>query len=340
MNFHDFWYIAAESEELGAGRVVGARILGEWVALFRDEQGRAVALEDRCLHRCAQLSRGRVREGRLQCAYHGWVYDAEGRVVDVPSAGPRGERYAHLRARTFQVREQDDYVYVRLSDSTDAEMKPFAVPFYKAEGWGAIRLKNRFKSNVTNCAENFVDIPHTAFVHPRIFRESRRERIEAAVRRANGSVVVSYRNERANLGLFARFLNPRGREIKHTDAFHMPNVTSVDYVFGPRRRFVITSQSVPVTDDETLVYTDLTYDYGIWNRLARPIIRRQAQTIINQDVEILGQQAETIRRYGARFTNTEADVIHVLIESIRDELSRGRDPRLLAEKTCEIEFWV
>lgn len=45
--------------------------------------------------------------------------------------------------------------------------------------------------------------------------------------------------------------------------------------------------------------------------------------IINQDIKILGEQMATINRYGAHFHNTEADVIHVLIESIRDELSRG-----------------
>ena len=120
----------------------------------------------------------------------------------------------------------------------------------------------------------------------------------------------------------------------------MPNVTSVDYIFGENRRFIITSQSVPVTDEETLVYTDLTYNYGIWNTFAKPIIRRQAQMIIDQDIAVLGDQMETIRKYGVRFGNTEADVIHVLIESIRNELSKGTDPRLLSEEEREIEFWV
>jgi hypothetical protein len=49
---------------------------------------------------------------------------------------------------------------------------------------------------------------------------------------------------------------------------------------------------------------------------------------------------ETIKRYGAQFSNTGADVIHVMIESIRDAIAEGRDPRLLPEKTFDIEFWV
>lgn len=355
MNFKDFWYIAAESKDLPRNTVIAVRLFDEWLALFRDEEGKAVALEDRCLHRCAPLSKGRVKDGELQCAYHGWVYDGRGAVVHVPSEGRRtGEEGCGRplrQARRFQVCESDDYVYVRLLEARDEKSegarraieddpKPFGIPFYRAAGWAAIRLRNRFHSSVTNCVENFVDIPHTAFVHPKIFRVSRNEMLTASVHRQAGSVVVDYHGERANFGIFSRFLNRQGREIQHKDAFFMPNVTSVDYIFNDRRRFIITSQAIPQGEEETLVYTDLTYNYGIWNSLARPVIRRAAQRIIDQDVDILDSQTQVIKRFGKRFSNTEADVIHVMIESIREALARGEDPRLMPEKRKEIKFWV
>ncbi len=339
MNFRDFWYIAADSRKLRAGQVISSKILGEWLAVFRDETGKAVALQDKCLHRCSQLSTGRVEGGKLQCAYHGWTYDGGGNVVAIPSEGP-GKPKQLRRAVPYLTMELDDYIYVRLAHEPSDDVQPFRVPCYKQDGWKAIRLVNRFRNNVTNCAENFIDIPHTVFVHPRIFRDEKRERFTASVRRKDGSVSVEYHNERANLGIFSWFLNPKGREIGHTDNFHMPNVTSVDYVFSPRRRFIITSQSVPLSDEETIVYTDLTYNYGIWNALAAPIVRKQAQTIIDQDVDILGEQMRNIKRYGDKFCHTEADVIHLMVESIRDELAKGSDPRLLPEKSHEIEFWV
>jgi phenylpropionate dioxygenase-like ring-hydroxylating dioxygenase large terminal subunit len=340
MDYGNFWYALADARDLGRDAVVGAQVLGQPLAVFRDETGKAVALEDRCLHRAAPLSMGRVRDGRLQCAYHGWTYAGPGCVVRVPSEGPGRSGRPKRCAKTFATLEVDDYVYVRLGDAAADELPPFRIPHYRAPGWAAIRLKNYFANNVTNCVENFVDIPHTAFVHPRIFRVTRDERLTAQVERRGGSVTVNYRNERANLGAFSWFLNPRRREIRHTDAFHMPNVTSVDYDFGPRRRFVITSQSIPLDDERTLVYTDLTYNYGAWNRLARPVIRRQAQAIIDQDIEILNRQMATIKKCGAQFSNTAADVIHVMIETIRGELAAGRDPRRLPDQTHEIEFWV
>src|SRR6185295_17708768 len=165
------------------------------------------------------------------------------------------------------------------------------------------------------------------------------EKVQATVERKEGSVRVTYHGERSNLGIFSWFLNPSGKEIGHVDSFHMPNVTSVEYVFDAGRLF-ITSQSVPVADDETLVFTDLTYDYGWLNELAAPFVRRHGQNIIDQDLEILADQMKVIKKYGARFTHTPADVIHVFIESIREELEQGRDPRLLPERRQEIEFWV
>jgi phenylpropionate dioxygenase-like ring-hydroxylating dioxygenase large terminal subunit len=158
--------------------------------------------------------------------------------------------------------------------------------------------------------------------------------------RENGSVRVTYRNERKNFGWFSWFLNPKGVEIGHTDEFFTPNITSVHYRFGGKNHFIITSQSVPVSEDETLVYTDLTYNYGLWTLPSRPLVRWQAQTIIDQDVAILDNQMATIRKYGANFQNSPADVIHTWIESLQAEVAEGRDPRALPRRETEIKFWV
>lgn len=340
MKLEDFWYVVAQSGELGAEGVLARRVLGEWLAVFRDAEGRPVALRDRCMHRNARLSMGKACGGRLQCPYHGWTYDGAGQVVAVPAEGAGFQALASRRARRFAAREADGYVYVRLADAPEVEVDPFPMPHWGEPGWHHVRLVNRFRNNVTNCAENFIDIPHTVFVHPGIFRTSRGQRLEATVVREGGSVVVEYRNETDNLGWFRWFLNPSGRPIRHWDRFFMPNVTNVEYVFGPRRAFIITSQSVPCEDDDTLVYTDLTFDYGVWSWFARPIVRWQAQAVIDQDVVALGRQMEVIRKYGAEFSNTPADVIHVLVESIRDELARGGDPRTLPRRSVEIAFWV
>jgi len=102
----------------------------------------------------------------------------------------------------------------------------------------------------------------------------------------------------------------------------------------------ITSQSIPETENSTLVYTDVTYNYGIWNKLARPFVRWTAQHIIQQDVKILGIQGEAIAKYGTKFYHTPADTIHVFVESIRDAIASGKDPRQLPNQSVKVTFFV
>ena len=338
MHLRDFWYVVAESHELGRDTVLARQVLDEWLVVFRGEDGKPAVMRDRCMHRAARLSRGTCKGGKLRCEYHGWTYGADGQVVAVPSEGDRFRALENRKTVVYASCEQDGFVYVRLGD--DCGIGPFVMRHHGEPGWHTVRVQNRFANNVTNCVENFIDVPHTVFVHPGIFRNQRQQALDATIRREGLEVHVDYRGETDNLGWFRRFLNPDGHTIEHTDSFYAPNVTHVVYRFGPKRSFLITSQSVPVSEYETLVYTDLTYDYGIWNRLAAPIVRYQGQKVIDQDIEALGLQGAVIEKYGDRFANTPADTIHVFVESIRRELEAGRDPRELPDKSVEVSFWV
>jgi phenylpropionate dioxygenase-like ring-hydroxylating dioxygenase large terminal subunit len=344
MKLEDFWYVVALSRDLQAARPIARTVLDEWLVVFRDETGQPVALRDRCMHRNSRLSTGTVKHGQLHCPYHGWVYDRAGQVVDVPSEGAFFQSYLKLQqsrcAKRYDVKEQDGYVYVRLNPEPVEIVEPFTMLHYGEPGWQTVRVINRFANSVTNCAENFIDIPHTVSVHPGIFRVPRRQQLEMQVDRVNGAVIATYAQETDNLGWYRRFLNPQGREIRHVDRYFMPNITSVEYDLGKHRQCFITSQSIPETANSTLVYTDVTYNYGIWNQLARPFVWWTAQQIIGQDVVILQQQGETIAKYGEQFSNTPADTIHVFVESIWRALERDEDPRSLPEKSVHIKFWV
>src|SRR6185312_664238 len=77
------WYCAALSHEIKEAPL-GLIFLGEPVVMYRKSDGTAVALEDRCCHRRAPLSRGQVEGDNLRCGYHGLLYAPGGKVIWEP----------------------------------------------------------------------------------------------------------------------------------------------------------------------------------------------------------------------------------------------------------------
>ena len=105
-----FWYAVMPMGALAEGpRPV--TLLGERLAVFRDGDGRPAALQDRCCHRSAQLSRGHVDGGALQCGYHGWTFDRTGRCVRIPQARDPG-RPINFSVPAFRCAERYGYVWV------------------------------------------------------------------------------------------------------------------------------------------------------------------------------------------------------------------------------------
>lgn len=336
-----FWYIVAESTEITENQVLSRQILDEWLACYRDAQGQAIIAQDRCVHRCARLSCGNVKQGRLTCGYHGWVYGESGYVESIPSEKEnKAVSGRQLRAKTYQCIEQDGYVYICLAPGNKTPEKPRSLAYLGINLKGQVRLQNRFQNSLANCVENYIDVPHTAYVHHGIFRKPKGQTLSTTVTRQEGEIHITYHGETLNLGSFSWFLNPHGKEIVHTDHFYAPNVTSVHYHLPCGYRYSITSHSVPVSAMETMVYTDISYDFGLWTAFAKGLVRRQAQKVLDQDIEILDQQGQNIKKYGERFYPTSADAIHILTREIIDGLRQGNDPADLPSQEREIMFSV
>jgi 5,5'-dehydrodivanillate O-demethylase oxygenase subunit len=80
-----YWHPVAIAQELTAERPTRfVRLLGENLVLFRDKLGRVGLIGDRCSHRSASLCYGRVEERGISCAYHGWLFDTEGNILETP----------------------------------------------------------------------------------------------------------------------------------------------------------------------------------------------------------------------------------------------------------------
>ena len=165
MSLRDSWNIAARSREL-RDKPVARTIFDTPLVLFRDASGAPQALLDRCAHRNMALSEGKVNGGCVECPYHGWRYDGAGRCQHVPSLGDNAKP-PRVNVRSFPVVEKQGFVWVWMSEN--AEATPTGLPYefahLDAPGWTTFVMNTRFEAGVEACLENFLDCPHTVYVH-------------------------------------------------------------------------------------------------------------------------------------------------------------------------------
>lgn len=288
--------------------------------------------------------KGNAKGGKLGCPYHGWVYDGSGKVVEIPSEGPDSTCAKRtLCLKPLLTLEQDGCVWVWMGES-EPSRAPFDFPSRSLQSWVSYFMITDFENEVTHLAENFMDVPHTVFVHRGWFRTQSRTRVPIRVETAGGSVLTTYDQPRDSIGFTSRILNPLKAPMTHTDRFILPNVTRVDYAFGGKTGFVITSQITPVSTLRSRVYTEICYRLAGPKPVSvamKPFFRFYTRRVIEQDVVIMGIQGANLREdMRCRFNGTDADVVHTAIERLR-ELAVSGDPCAYTETSEEKKvIWI
>jgi phenylpropionate dioxygenase-like ring-hydroxylating dioxygenase large terminal subunit len=192
-------------------------LAGRAYALFRDGAGKAAALADACPHRFAPLSAGTVRkDGRLQCPYHGWNFDAEGH-----GRSPSQPDLKKCDARAFQLVERHGYLWLSAKETPLS-----AFPDFMPEGFeftGSFSML--FRAPLHVALDNFSEDEHTPFVHTRLgWDESDVGGIEFSAQNLEDRTEVHYRAPQRRSSAFRLLL------LKPGDYFHNDWVTRFDPV--------------------------------------------------------------------------------------------------------------
>lgn len=160
------WYVAAEADEITT-KPKKVKLLGFDFALFRDETGKIACISDVCVHRGASLGEGRLNNGCVECPYHGWTFNGEGRVTKIPSLAPETPIPNRARVDTYPAVEKYGWVWVFLGDLPEAERPPLPdFPEFADSSWRKIRGDFTWNANYARVVENGLDFAHAPFVHP------------------------------------------------------------------------------------------------------------------------------------------------------------------------------
>lgn len=341
-NIKSNWYIICTSEELAPKKAIARTIYDTSYVLFRDKNSNPVCLLNRCLHRLTQMDTGTVKNGHLQCPYHGWTYDESGTVTSIPSEGENFKKNKGLCSTPFKSVEQEGVIWIWLGAEKTDSLPSWNFPHYHDKNWISYFMITEFDNEVTNLCENFMDVPHTVYVHKGWFRNKSKKQVPMSIETKDSTVKVTYNQKNDKIGgVFNKVLNPKAHPMVHTDEFIYPNITRVDYTFGNDNGFIINSQNTPITTLKSRTYTYITYKLAFCNKLLKPLMQFYTRKVIDQDVEIMKIQSRSLEIDPTlNFRSTDADALHVEIEKLR-QYGKIDSPLLHTYKNyIEKDFWI
>ena len=157
------WYMGGWSSEV-LEVPISRVLLGMGVMFFRTSDGSVAALRDRCPHRFAPLSKGKVVGDTIQCPYHGLAFDASGQCVSAPleEKAPRA-----VRVQSFPVVERDNIVWFWPGEPAAADPTLIADfsymndPAYKYV-FGMTHVNAHYELET----DNLMDLSHVEMLHP------------------------------------------------------------------------------------------------------------------------------------------------------------------------------
>lgn len=164
--FSHFWYPILPIEHL-SDRPQTFELLGKNLVVWLTAAGTPAVALDRCCHRSARLSLGKVEAGNIVCPYHGWVFASNGACVHVPQL-PQGKPIPKVYAiSSYQATERYGYVWVALEEPL------YPIPEIPEATDPTFRLIHEFfepwKVSGLRVMENEFDLAHPTFVHTTTF---------------------------------------------------------------------------------------------------------------------------------------------------------------------------
>lgn len=190
----DYWYPVARSRNLKINKPLGTAFAGEPIVLVRTASGSLFALEDRCAHRQVPLHAGVVDGEYLQCCYHCWTYDANGRCVNVPYLD-KGKMLPN-GVRSYPCQEAYGLIFVFPGDSGQPGFSQFPdIPTHARRDYKTRYLDRQVKCHYSFMHENLMDMNHQ-FLHRKLMGRIRA--IPLDMRQRPNAIEVDYTFQRTS----------------------------------------------------------------------------------------------------------------------------------------------
>jgi vanillate O-demethylase monooxygenase subunit len=337
MGAHKFlknqWYVSARAHELNR-KPLARMICGEPIVFYRCENGKPVALSDRCPHRQYPLSKGQLIHDQIECGYHGLRFGADGgcKLIPAQKSVPDG-----FGTRAYPIIERNALVYVWMGDAALAD--PALIPdFYEngGLGWAAESDHLLVEANWLLIVDNLMDLTHLTFVHKTTLASSGIQENPLVVT-VDGDVVRA-RREMPNVEpapIFRTMRHFHGNIDRFQNlSFLLPNHVHIRLEARPTGvmddpdlvHHVVLNHLTPETERTTHYFWSICRRMHINDPKVGDLLKRMNATAFDEDKHILADQQKMMDTdpEGGVLVNLEADkavsaVRRIIRRKLQDE---------------------
>lgn len=247
----NYWYAIIESNHI-RHKPVGIKRMGIDLVLWRDAKSKVICMVNRCPHRGAALNLGRVKDNCIECPYHGFQYNTEGKCTLIPCNGKNARIPGGFEVKTFSVREDRGFIWIwwgeersQLPELPRLEQLPDNLD-------NTAEASQIWDVNYARIMENNFDFHHLPFVH-RSVTPGVGTLIDPYHVEVEGDVISTWGQLRQDNGKSAE--ESPGWFFKITVIF--PQLTSIE--LSPKLRLLVVV--TPIDEDNSWVAIRYYQDY-------------------------------------------------------------------------------
>lgn len=308
--FPDGWYPVARVQDIGI-RPLRKVFQGTPIVLFR-ANGKISALHDRCPHRSARLSDGKVVGGDIECPYHGWRFDGTGVCTAIPLH--EGKLPRRL-VPALQAVESAGLIFLR-SGSKGARLPH--IPFWSGPPSLRIVIPMQTRTTLVDLAENAFEPIHSLFVHRHLSRSlsGNRTNVKVKLFGADDRVEMTMEGEQKQNGWMSRLLE--GQRSINKSALIAPGIMEVQYWSNDKLSLAATLYFTPtehnIQSGYMVVQAPRAFGLGYLKAL---IFYPMLRTLLHQDKIMLRSTQANWEDFGKpAHANSPLDFLRIHVEAV------------------------
>ena len=299
-------------------------IAGQPINLGRDRNGKIFAMRDVCPHRAAPLSKGCIKDGTVECPYHGWRFAIDGGACqNIPAlTSEQSLDSEKIKIRTYPVREDGQLIWVYISanpkDMTAPKISPPQFPF--AARRPALQDRIILNCHVDHAVIGLMDPAHGPYVHRQWWWRSARsihEKAKAFEPRERGFTMTAH-SPSSNSFAYKLLGGKPVTEI----SFTLPGIRTEHIKVGAKTVLSFTAVT-PIDAARTEIRQIFFSDHLIFNAL-RPLIKHFAARFLRQDSDMVDLQQMGLKYDPTLMLIEDADTQAKWYYALKKEWTKSR----------------